>query len=58
MYNRGQSRLQHALSLLPVSVPAMSGDLKHLHSVDTHLDCPQTFLGLGFQCRDDISELK
>jgi len=32
-------------------------ELKHLQNVDTCLYCPQTFLSLDFQCRDDISEL-
>ena len=30
---------------------------KHLHSVETCFNCPQTFL-LDLQCRDDVSELK
>ncbi len=25
--------------------------LKHLHNVEAHTDCPQTFLSLDFQCR-------
>jgi len=33
-------------------------ELKHLHNVETHLYCPQTFLYLDFQCRDDVSEWK
>ncbi len=32
--------------------------LKHLHNVGTRLYCRQTFLSLGFQCRDDVSEVK
>jgi len=32
--------------------------LKHLHNVETHFHCPQTFLSLDFQCRDDVSELE
>ena len=35
-----------------------SGHLKHLHNVETRFYCPQTFLSLDFQCRDDVSELK
>ena len=31
---------------------------KHLHNVETRFYCPQTFLYLDFQCRDDVSELK
>ncbi len=30
--------------------------LKHLHNVETHVYCSQTFLCLDFQCWDDISE--
>ncbi len=32
--------------------------LKHLHNVETRFYCPQMFLSLDFQCRDDVSELK
>ena len=32
--------------------------LKHLHNVETRFYCPQTFLYLDFQCRDDVSEIK
>jgi len=32
--------------------------LKHLHNVETRFYCPQTFLSLDSQCRDDVSELK
>ncbi len=32
--------------------------LKHLPNVETRFYCPQTFLSLDFQCRDDVSELK
>jgi hypothetical protein len=31
--------------------------LKHLPSVETRIYCPQAFLSLDFQCRDDVSEL-
>ncbi len=34
------------------------GTIKHLHTVETRFDCPQTFLSWDFQCRDDVSELK
>jgi len=30
--------------------------LRHLHSVQRWFYCPQLFLGLDFQCRDDVSE--
>ncbi len=33
-------------------------NIKHLHNVETRFYCPQTFLHLDFQCRDDVSELK
>ena len=33
-------------------------DLTHLHDVETCYQCPQTFLSLHFQCRDDVSDLK
>ena len=33
-------------------------NLEHLHSVETHFYCPQTFLSLDSQCRDEVSELK
>jgi len=29
-------------------------DLSHLHNVETCFYCPQTFLSLDFQCRDDV----
>jgi len=32
--------------------------LKHLLKVRTRFYCPQAFLSLDFQCRDDVSELK
>ncbi len=31
--------------------------LKHLPNVETRFYCPQAFLSLDFQCRDDIFEL-
>ena len=31
---------------------------KDLYTVETRFYCPQTFLSLHFQCRDDISDLK
>jgi len=31
---------------------------KHLHNVEMRFYCPQTFLSLDFQCRDDVSESK
>ncbi len=27
---------------------------KYLHNVETHSQCPQTFLSLDFQCRDEF----
>ena len=46
-------------NLLPCLLPSHVTDpSKHLHNVETRLDCPQTFLSLDFQCRDDVSELK
>ena len=35
-----------------------SKGLKHLHNVETGFCCPQAFLSVDFQCRDDVSELK
>ncbi len=35
----------------------LSMQLKHLHNVEKRLYCPQTFLCLDFQCRDDVYEL-
>jgi len=32
--------------------------LKHFHSVETGFYCPQAFLSLDFQCRDDVFESK
>ena len=32
--------------------------LKHLPNVETRFYCPQTFLYLYFQCRDDVSEVR
>ena len=32
--------------------------LQHLRNVETRLYCPQAFLSLDFQCRDDVSEVK
>ncbi len=32
--------------------------LKHLPNVETHFYCHQAILSLGFQCRDDVSEIK
>ncbi len=32
--------------------------LKHLPIVETLFHCPQAFLSLGIQCRDDVSGLK
>ena len=32
--------------------------VKHLHNVETHFYCPQTFLSLEFRCKDDVSGLK
>ncbi len=43
--------------LLLVFLPQYS-ILKHLPNVETRFYCPQTFLSLDFQCRDDVSELK
>jgi hypothetical protein len=31
---------------------------EHLHNVETHFYCPQTFLSFDFPCRNDVSELK
>jgi len=40
---------------------ALSGSLyqvlKHLHNVETHFQCPRTFLSLGFQCTDEVFEV-
>ncbi len=33
-------------------------ELKHLRNVETWFFCPQTFLNLDFQCRDDVCELE
>ncbi len=33
-------------------------ELKHVHNVETRFYCPQAFLSLDFQYRDDVSELK
>ncbi len=30
----------------------------HRHGVETRLYCPQAFLSLDFQCKDDVSEFK
>ncbi len=42
--------------------PALAASLyqvpKHLHNVERCLCCPQTCLSLGFQCRDEVFELK
>ncbi len=62
-------RIRHLVPItqLYVSVDAATRDtlkvsccawLKHLHNVETRFYCPQTFLRLGCQCRDDVSELK
>ncbi len=32
--------------------------LKHLPNVETRVYCPQAFLSLDFQCRDDVFESK
>ncbi len=49
---RGDHSYMHPLVHLFVCV------LKHLHNVEPRFYCPQTFLSLDFQCRDDVSELK
>ena len=36
----------------------MQKDLNHVHNVEKRFYCPQTFLSLNLQCRDDVSELK
>ena len=46
-----------------VTAPPASGlhyhaCLKHLHNVEMRSYCPQTFLSLDLQCRDDVSEVK
>ncbi len=46
----------HAVHRLLVTLHHVA--LKHLHNVETRFYCPQTFLYLDFQCRDDVSELK
>ena len=51
------------LVFVPLSIPFLEhayggAFLKHLHNVETRFDCPQTFVYLDFQCRDDVSELK
>ncbi len=48
-------RRSHAKS---AGTPLLCIDLKHLHSVETRFYCPQAFLSLDFQCRDDVFELK
>ncbi len=40
------------------SHPLFCNPLKRLHNVETCLYRPQMFLSLGFQCRDDVFELK
>ena len=32
--------------------------LSHLHNVETRFYCPQAFLSLDFQYKDDVSEVK
>ena len=32
--------------------------LKTFHNVETHFCCPQAFLSVDFQCRDNVSESK
>ncbi len=36
----------------------LEGYLKHLPNLETCFCCPQAFLSVEFQCKDDISELK
>lgn len=48
------SQRQHFLS----GILCPPGQLKHLHNVETLLYCPQAFLSLHFQSRDDVSGLK
>ena len=44
--------------LLLATHDVASGHPNHLHNVSTRFHCPQTFLSLDFQCRDDVSESK
>ena len=48
----------HCLLLCPGTMHCSRGKLKHLHNVEMHCYCPQMFLSLNFQCRDDVSEFK
>ena len=51
------------LVFVPLSIPFLEhayggAFLKHLHNVETRFYCPQTFLYLDFQYRDDVSKSK
>ena len=50
--------MQQSCGTLPHLWQRQTSDLKHLPNVETHLCCPQAFLSLDFQCRDDGSKLK
>ncbi len=43
---------------LRIRIGITLSNLTHLSTVETRFYCPQAFLSLDFQCRDDISELK
>ena len=55
---RGQSRLPPGMETMRRRLePIMSsGELNHLHIVETRFHCPQASLRREFQCRDDASE--
>ena len=36
----------------------LGSPLRHFHNVETRFYCPQPFLSVNFQCRDDVSELR
>ena len=48
--------MQTSYSNAVLSQPNSNPNLRHLHNVETHFDCPQAFLSSDFQCRDDVSE--
>jgi len=41
-----------------VIITTVRHELEHLRNVEKRFYCPQTFLSLTFQCRDDVCELK
>ena len=48
----------YRVSYACVTSSLMLMHLKHLYNVETRFHCPQTFLSLDLQCRDDVSERK